>query len=235
LPGGLPNFRDLGGHTLPGGAIRPGLLMRSAALVDLSPRAERELVELDLRTAIDLREPIERELDPARLAGSEARLQTWPLIDGRLDLTTEMSLADLYASIVEHCGERIAGAVRLLADDESLPAVVFCSAGKDRTGLVSAILLSALGVDDEAVAADYERTEAAMRSELGRRVEARARAAGLGEQELAVKLGAPRELILDVLARLRRTDGGAAAYLERHGLERERLAVLRRAVLDPTA
>jgi protein-tyrosine phosphatase len=209
--------------------------MRSAALIDPGPDSQRGLRELGLRTAIDLREPVERDLDPAAVTSSGVLLRTWPLIDARIDLTAEISLPELYAAIVDRCGDRIAGAVRLLTDDGALPAVVFCSAGKDRTGIVSALFLSALGIDDDAIADDYTRTEVEMRGELRRGVEARARAAGLGEQELAVKLGAPRELILDVLARVRRSDGGAAAYLERHGLQRERLDALRRTVLDPAA
>jgi protein-tyrosine phosphatase len=226
------NFRDFGGYPAAGGAIRPGVLMRSAALVDLGVSSQQALRSLGLRTAIDLREPVERDLDPAVLGDSGAELREWPLIAGAIDLTSEISLPELYAEVIERCGDRLAGAVRLLAAPGALPAVFFCSAGKDRTGIVSALLLSSLGVDDETVAGDYALTEAMMQGELRRQVAARARAAGLGEQALAVKLGAPRELILGVLAGVRRTDGGAARYLERHGLERGELEALRLAVVD---
>src|SRR5439155_3388377 len=134
-------------------------LMRSAALKSLGAPGREALRALSLRTAIDLREPVERELDPPALADLGISVRSWPLVDGALDLHSLRGLPDFYRELLDSCGERFAGAVRLLSRPAALPAVVFCSAGKDRTGLLCALILSALGVDDEDVAADYAFTE----------------------------------------------------------------------------
>ena len=89
---------------------------------------------------VDLREPIERRLDPSGLDGLGIDLREFPLVDGRIDLRTLKGLEDLYREMLDRCGERMAGAVRLLC--EGHPAVFFCSAGKDRTGLITALILS---------------------------------------------------------------------------------------------
>jgi protein-tyrosine phosphatase len=227
------NLRDFGGHRTDTGITRHGVLMRSDALVGLGPERERELRRLGIRTAVDLREPVERELDPADLRALGIQVRTWPLVDGRIDLRTLKGLEDLYREMLDRCGDRMAESVRLLSGAGDHPSVFFCSAGKDRTGLVSALILSAVGVSDEDVVADYARTEDNMDGEFRRRVEARAIAAGLDEQALASKLGAPRELMLEILAELRARHGGVAGYLAAHGLRDDELDALRGALVAP--
>jgi protein-tyrosine phosphatase len=228
---GTFNFRDLGGYRAGTGVTRSGVLMRSDALVSLGQPGREALHALNLRTAIDLREPVERELDPPDLADLEISVRSWPLVDSGLDLHSLKDLPDFYRELLGTCGERFAGAVRLLSRPAALPAVVFCSAGKDRTGLLCALILSALGVGDDDVAAEYALTESLVRGEFRARLVARAQAVGLGEQALAVKLGAPAELMLEVLAELRSTHGGAGQYLVRHGLRPDELDSLRAALV----
>ena len=224
---GTFNLRDLGGYRVGTGLTRSGVLMRSDALAALGEPGREALRALNLRTAIDLREPVERELDPPDLADLGISVRSWPLVDGGLDLHRLKGLPDFYSELLDTCGERFAGAVGLLSRPAALPAVVFCSAGKDRTGLLCALILSALGVGDADVAADYAFTESVVRGEFRARLVARAQAVGLSEQALAVKLGAPAELMLEVLADLRSTHGGAERYLARHGLRAHELEALR--------
>jgi protein-tyrosine phosphatase len=231
---GTHNFRDLGGLPAGGATTRAGVLMRSDALIRLGGSGRAALAERGVRTVLDLREPVERALDPVDLAGSGVEYVEWPLLDGLVDLHTPKGLGPLYHDIIERCGERFAGAVGTLARPGALPALVFCSAGKDRTGLLVALWLSAAGVDDDAVVADYARTGEAMRGAFRAAVEARARAAGLSEQALAVKLGAPADLMREILATLSARHGGAARYLTDHGLPEDRLAALRAAFVEPS-
>jgi protein-tyrosine phosphatase len=207
--------------------------MRSDAPVGLDAADREALRRLDIRTAIDLREPVERDLDPAEFDGLGIEVRAWPIIDGEIDLHTLKDLPHLYREILDTRGERLAGAIRLMSSSDALPAVVFCSAGKDRTGLVSALTLSALGVDDSDVADEYALTESVMRGGFRERIEARAIAAGLSEQALAAKLGAPAGLMLELLAELRETHGGAAKYLAAHGLREDELDSLRRVLVAP--
>jgi protein-tyrosine phosphatase len=229
---GTFNFRDLGGHRTADGVVRSGVLMRSDALVALGEAGRAALTRLGVRTAIDLRENVERELDPADLAGLGIELHSRPVFDGAIDLETEKGLPELYSEILDVRGERLAGSIGLLSSAGALPAVVFCSAGKDRTGLVCGLVLSAIGVSDEDVAAEYALTGDVLKGRFQRVLEARAKAAGLSEQALAVKLGAPADLMMTVLAGLRARHGGTAAYLRDHGLGAEDLAALRGALVE---
>jgi protein-tyrosine phosphatase len=228
VPGAF-NLRDLGGIETSSGPVRPRLLLRSEALAHLAPEGRDALRRLGLRTAIDLREPIERELDRVEL---DAEVRAVPVLGGDVDTSAAADQRTLYREILERCGERIAAAARLLSEPDTTPALVFCSAGKDRTGLVCALVLSALGASDDDVAADYTLSEHAVTGAFRAELEARARRAGLSEQALAVQLGAPRELMLEVLADLRTAHGGAAAYLARHGAGPDVVEALRRALVD---
>jgi protein-tyrosine phosphatase len=230
---GTYNFRDLGGLPAGDGVTRHGVLMRSDALVRLGDEGRAALRELGVRAAIDLREPVERELDPADFNGLEIAMHQRPLFNGAIDMELPKELPGLYLDVVERCGPQIASAVALLSDDNARPAVFFCSAGKDRTGLVAALILSAVGVADADVAAEYGLTERVMQGAFRQAVEARARAAGLDEQMLAVRLGAPADLMLDTLAELRRRHGGAADYLLANGLGSADLKGLRGALVGP--
>jgi protein-tyrosine phosphatase len=212
--------------------------MRSDAPIRLGAAGPEALTALGLRTAIDLREPVERRRDPVDPQLAEhVEVVSHPLIDRRVDLRVVTGLATVYSHIVARCGDRFAAIVELLAAPGALPAVFFCSAGKDRTGLTTAIVLSALGVDEEAVAADYAATARVMHGAFRDEVEARALAVGLTEQALAVGLGAPRQAILDVLATVRAEHGDTAAYLREHGASPAALDRLRAQLVDgaPTA
>jgi protein-tyrosine phosphatase len=157
---GAHNFRDLGG--LPaqdGGITRPGRLFRSDTVQELTQDDVDVLVHrLGLRVIIDLRGGAEVELEGrGLLAGSSVRHVNLPL-----DSKDERAIPDLNAdTLVQHylgyllvSAGALAQTFRILADN-GLPAVVHCAAGKDRTGVTTALLLRAVGVPVEVVAQDY--------------------------------------------------------------------------------
>lgn len=224
---GTFNFRDLGGLAANGGVVRPRMLMRSDALVSLGVPGRAALADLGVRTAVDLREPVERRLDPPDLQDIDLAHHTRPLFGNAIDLRRRSGLAELYEQVLDACGGRVAGIVELLAADDGLPAVIFCSAGKDRTGLVCGLLLSALGVDDDAVADEYALTGLVLHGRFREVVEERARAAGFAKQSTALKLGAPATLMKRALEQIRDRHGSAAAYLQHHGLPPDALERLR--------
>lgn len=80
------------------------------------------------------------------------------MLGNGLNVDTITGIDDLYRRIVDHRGVHLTGAVRALAAPGALPAVVHCSAGRDRTGLVAALVLSVVGVPYDEIAEDYART-----------------------------------------------------------------------------
>lgn len=226
LPGTF-NARDLGGLRAGDGAVRRGLLWRSDALVALGGEGRAAVGRLGLKVALDLREPVERRLDPPDLAGTGITVLEQPILGGEIEAAAELSLEQLYVMLLETRGHAFAQAVERVAEAGEAPAIVFCSAGKDRTGLVSALVLGAIGVPDSEIVADYARSEENMRGTFRAVLEARAIAAGLSEQELAVKIGAPPAAMWRALGWLREQHGGAAAYLNEHGLGTAELTSLR--------
>ncbi len=159
------NFRDLGGwRTSEGRRVARGWLFRSDSLATLTPADERRVFDdLGVGLAVDLRSPSERE--EARFAASK-RIETLelPLLPelGDADPTlAESDLASRYLRILERSGDRLVGVLEALARSER-PAVFFCAAGKDRTGLVACMALACVGVRDEDLIADYAASHAAI-------------------------------------------------------------------------
>lgn len=155
-----PNFRPLGQELLAN-----GLLYRSGELASLDARAWDAIGRLGIRTAIDLRGPAECAAMPVRPPPS-VRLVSIPFLPGdgtRFEGTASNAdaaalIGQAYRHMVASHGAEIARVFRHLAEEASLPAVLFCTAGKDRTGLVSAFLLGALGFSRADILADYART-----------------------------------------------------------------------------
>jgi protein-tyrosine phosphatase len=144
---GLYNVRDLGGHETPRGPTRFGAVVRSESLALLSEAGRAALTEYGVRSIIDLRSPHEAGLEAHPLA-SLPSYRNVPLMD---DLAMEH-----VAGIPE-----VAQVMRRLA---ASPAVhlVHCRAGKDRTGVIIALLLDNAGADRASVVADYALSDRAV-------------------------------------------------------------------------
>ncbi len=169
-----PNFRDLAGIAGHGGrVVRAGKVLRSSLLTDLTPADLKHLVRYPVGWVCDLRSPDER----AQASG------TWPLADAAQTITAPHAgdvtgarpaawherlqdpafdeaaareyMFDAYRRMPQAFGSVLARLLELLADEGQAPVLVHCVAGKDRTGFVCAMLLSALGAPQEAIRADY--------------------------------------------------------------------------------
>jgi protein-tyrosine phosphatase len=230
---GTFNLRDVGGLSVAaGGTIRFRLLYRSDALDALSDAGITALRKLHLRTVIDLREPVERRR-PNPLVGS-AHYEQIPILRERLEYNNYEDITQLYMAIIDFAGEEIATTIARLAEPKTLPALVHCTAGKDRTGLVMGLLLAALGVPDDVVAANYALTEGNFTAEARARALKRAAEAGLPVQKLAVMVGSPPQLMLDSLEHVRTSHRTVAAYFTDHGLHASALADLQQTLIDVT-
>ena len=162
---GCLNFRDLGGYpTDDGRSVRWRQLYRSDALHHLTAAdVARMRDELRIATVVDLRSTSElRAEGRGALAAEPIGFHHLPLFDGHVSRSESWkgmeTLADRYFLLAEVAKEPIARVVTVLAGSDG-PAVYHCAAGKDRTGVVSAVLLGLLGVPDEVIVADYAATQ----------------------------------------------------------------------------
>jgi protein-tyrosine phosphatase len=161
------NFRDLGGLAAARGRVAPGRLFRTAHLSELDERAAEHLCQvLRIGAYIDFREEHETARDgaPSHLVARGVRWVRHPfdIADEPFRALRRPNAADweaLYFRAMLRLAPVLAGAIRLIAQ-ETAPVVFGCWVGKDRTGMVAALSLALLEVDDATIAADYARTTA---------------------------------------------------------------------------
>ncbi|MFD5179710.1 tyrosine-protein phosphatase [Nocardia sp. NPDC058379] len=161
------NARDLGGlRTEDGRRVRPRLVLRSDLVAELGPDDRAFLVDdCALRTVIDLRGADEIGTDGrgalADVVAGYHNAHVYGASRTRLDLT-EVAPGDTmfgrYREYLEHSAHSIVAALDLLTTPAHLPALIHCAAGKDRTGVVVAILLALLDVRADDIVADYAAT-----------------------------------------------------------------------------
>ena len=232
---GCVNFRDLGGYrNSQGQTVRWRRLFRSDALQDMTPSdAVYAVEELGIRLVVDLRNPDEAERDGrGPLPGLSAAYTHHPLLLERGfppftggDVVERLS--STYQWLVHNSGPRVAEAVNAIADANGSAVVFHCSAGKDRTGLLAAMILEVLGVDAETIRADYLLTNEAVEGIL-RRIKAMQPDASPTTQSLAAQ-----PLAFQVFQdTLHGEYVGAKAYLQRHGVSSETLERLRSNLLE---
>lgn len=220
---GTHNFRDVGGYPTTDGRItRARILFRSDALHDLDDEGRARLDELEVRTVVDLRTEHERQERPDAIGG---RTLIEHEIFGSVGAGIgPANLPEVYDLMIDHLGDRLTGAVRALAVPDALPAVVHCTAGKDRTGVVIGLVLSAIGVPDEVVAADYAATALFLTPAF---VDVLTAASAQLDDAMLLSDAA---FMHALLARVTAEHGGAAAYLRSHGLTDNELDRLRDAL-----
>ena len=164
---GAVNFRDLGGYaTLDGRRTRWRVLFRADGLGELSVTDFSILRELGIRTVVDLRSGHEVDQDRFDVEAHPVDFHHFPFIDQLPNAEQWYRRPGLlgaqYKEMLDDAAPQIIGALEVLATPDAHPAVFHCTAGKDRTGLLSALVLSLLGVPEETVVADYALSGEAM-------------------------------------------------------------------------
>jgi protein-tyrosine phosphatase len=227
LPG-TRNLRDIGGYTTAAGRrTRWRTLFRTDAL-DLIPAATQDaMLDLGLRTVIDLRWPHELRASPSAFAASSAvRYRSIPLLED--DPTPVIGLAATYRLMLDERGSQLADVARAVLEPGGLPAVIGCAAGKDRTGVAVALLLAAIGVPADEIIADYVLTGPAFSHP------------DTGDPHLVdwraepITLECPPAHMETLLSHLATHHGGARALLRTHGLTTVELDLLVERLTEPT-
>jgi protein-tyrosine phosphatase len=234
---GCLNFRDLGGYpTADGRRVRWRQVFRSDGLHALTDGdVVRLREEIRLGDVIDLRSTPELQSEGrGPLEAEPVRFHHLPLFDGAMaesrEAAARYTLADRYVLMAEFARGPIARVLDTLAHTDS-PAVFHCAAGKDRTGVVSALILGLLGVDDEVIVADYVATREALDGIVDRLM-------ALDGYRKMLDLLPPDtmhanpETMLEFLARLRESHGSFEGYARNAGLSEATVQRLRARLVE---
>lgn len=244
---GAQNFRDLGGYPAAGGReVRWGAVFRSDSLAALTAGDLETLDRLGLRLVCDFRGDAEVSEEPNPLAGRGA-VRYWrrPLGDasvqpaewrrrfesgdfGEIDAGW---LTRSYRGMIDGSAAELGAVFRRLADPEGVPALLHCTAGKDRTGVAVALLLLLLGVPREQVIEDYALTGHFTGDRI-RAAERYFRERGIDPAQVTSLMGSEPATLAAALDHLDASHGGPERWaLERAGLAEHELEALRQALL----
>jgi protein tyrosine/serine phosphatase len=241
---GTANTRDLGGLPTTGGRVRSRLVLRSDNLQDLSaPDITRLIDEVGLRTVLDLRTDSERRgTGPGPLAGQPlVRHVALSFIPDDAEIRADPGavLPDRWAdgaigAYLHYLRDRpdaFAAAVRTLASDDAGAAVLHCAAGKDRTGVLSAVILDTVGVLREALVEDFVASNERIEQIYDRLLGDHTYAADVQRIGLDAHRVDPATMhgVLDLLDE---EYGGAAGYLRSAGVGDDELAALTRRLVQ---
>lgn len=256
LPG-VFNFRDLGGlPTVGGGETRPGIFYRSAALATLTDQGESDLAASDIGVIVDFRIPGERQAQPDRLPTTRPfKVVDLPINTGNMsapagtdipqnlppEAMAEMaqkiaahlpSFDDLYRQMLDEGSRDFAQTARLVSQANPVSdsaVLIHCTAGKDRTGVATALILSAVGVEHDAVVADYASSQKYLQGPWADGMLAQMKKFGipLVPQLVNIVTTTPPEAITSALNYVSDQFGSPAGYLRHGGLTEAELSALK--------
>lgn len=226
---GCLNLRDLGGlPTDDGHTTEWGAFIRGDTLCGLSDAGRGSAVSYGIRTVVDLRsqEELTREPNPFAALPDLVSYLHHPLNDPATEarLSVTGTGAERYVTMIEAGGARLARIFAAFAGAPDGGILFHCFAGRDRTGIVAALLLRLAGVGVEAIVEDYEVTDGRLRARY--------------EQWLTKLEGTPRARFLSsleerghpirrTLAQVAERYGSVGSYLEEHGASRSDLERVR--------
>lgn len=239
---GLHNLRAVAGYLAASGArMRPGRLYRSGAWERMTDR-DRAWLRTNVETVLDLRHPDEVAWASAARLGEPPATVAYHSIF-RPEASLQAFIAELNAQHGAGIGStrylrylkvgaahRFARGIELLAEERRYPVLVNCTAGKDRTGILVAIVMDLLGVDDDAIAAEYERSNAgidgllAYLEQIGRRPQGTA-------EEIRARATVHADTMLEFLAGVRAEHGSVRELLASQGVADRTFDALRARLL----
>ena len=236
---GAFNFRDLGGYPVGGsGRVRWATVYRSDALHSLSTADLETLESLGVDRIIDLRSLTEIErTGRGGLALRQVEYLTASVIptlgSEATGAPSSDNLAERYMWYLDVGREAIAETFEILATPGTGAIVFHCAAGKDRTGVLAALLLEVLGVSGDDIVADYVLTDQALPSILDRLSQDPVHGAAVAQIPDSRRTVQP-DAMRGFLQLLDQRHGGARAWLEMAGVKPRSIDALRTRLLDPS-
>ena len=227
----LLNVRDLGGYpTTDGGRTRWRSLLRADDLSQLTPAGVDAMVEYGVETVIDLRWAEEIALNPSPIPGQVSiryehvsllaeTAEAWAAIcrDTRKELWKPL--------VLQHFRSELRAVLRLIASAAAGPVLFHCVSGKDRTGLIAAVLLAVAQVEPQSIALDYAQSTQQLRDPY------LARYRDIDPAEIIERVRCPPEGAYNMLQYLA-DHGGVRAYLKGIGLTDLEIGRLRARLRD---
>jgi protein-tyrosine phosphatase len=228
----LLNARDLGGcPTLDGGQTRWRSLLRSDDLAQLTPVGVRALAEYGVETVVDLRWSEEIALSPSPIAAQAPHIGYFHI---SLLSTTSTKWRELSKSctkeawnrvVLEQLRRELREVLQVIAAAPPGPLLFHCVAGKDRTGLIAALMLALAAVEPDSIAADYAASTPMLREAYLKRYR------DMDRQDILEHLRCPEEGMHNMLGYLDER-GGVGAYLGQIGLSELEIGRLRARLRD---
>ncbi len=243
----LLNFRDIGGiKTFENKFVRRGLIFRSANPDRISRKDIEKIQFLNIRTFIDLRSPGELRKKPVPIDHTEkftlpldfqlaTRERLRPVIY-RKDAQPQIAEIsnNLYLEILDASIPVVGRIMDLLADPEGTPVLIHCQAGKDRTGIVAAIILLSLGVDRDSIIEDFLQSNEALLPFFKRLFLVR-KILSFGffpYNNMIFAVTVRKRNIESILDRIEKYYGGIEAFLRKAGIDGPRLAEIKKRLLS---
>ena len=235
------NFRDLGGiPTAEGRRVKRDVVFRADGLNRLGGADLERVAELGLRAVVDLRTVREQEAHgsfpvhqhPVAFHHLPLLDELWDLDDPAVHRDPSAYLLDRYVEIVDNAGAMFRRLFELVADDDHLPLVFHCAAGKDRTGVAAAMLLDAVGVDTDRIAHDYGMSAPASQRfmEWAKRTDPEWWAELQGQPD--VFRDAPPSVMVAMLDQLNERYGSLEAWRREVGIDDDLVVGVRRRLLE---
>lgn len=228
----LRNARDLGGLPTAGGPTRFGRIVRSDDLNGLTGAGRRAMFDHGITTIVDLRGPVERRLSPPAL-GDHPGYRHLSIVEDEALGNSSIELgtvADSYIWMLDAMRARVGVILHAIAAAPPGGVVVHCFAGKDRTGVVSALLLSVAGVQRDAIAEDYALSHQALRPLLDEWISAESDPEV--QDQMRRRFQCNPQTMTAVLEHLDRDYGGVGGYLAAIGVHASTKQRLRERLLS---
>jgi len=237
---GAVNFRDIGGYkTKDGKKVKLGLLYRSAALNTLTDADLAKLEALHIKYDFDFRGPYEVKTAPDKIptgttrislpAGSENVGDSTYMKNMAKYMKSDSFLISFYTVLTPFKDRYTPLFDSLLSNKTASPILFHCTAGKDRTGIAAALILYALGVDENTIYEDYEATNYYRRNENAKAIAQMTKYYGLDEKTATNLMGAKKEYIQATFTTIKAQYGTMDHYLEKVlGLTKSKIATLKK-------
>ncbi len=214
LPGCL-NLRELGGYTTEEQKqTKSRTLLRSDSLHNLPQSSQQQLLDYGIRTIIDLRSPMETGSNEYPLSQrAEIEYYNLPLIEDRSQFESikDKELIEYNRFFLEQCSSAIKKILETIASSQTA-IVIHCAAGKDRTGIIIALLLAIARVPIATIARDYQLSDRYL-APLYNKMRSQAEAEGF-----AHLLNSHPQTIIDTFSLLEQNYGGIDKYLSSIGV-----------------
>lgn len=239
---GAYNVRDLGGYpTSDGRQTRWKTFVRAASLHALQPASQSELIDYGIRKVIDLRTTSEAEEAPNVFEGSsqvtyhhQNMLGDGPGPEANpIDTVGPGNyIAASYSSWLDQRKPQIGRTLATMAEPEGRPAIYHCAAGKDRTGIISALLLGIVGVPEDIIAEDYVLSARYLLDRYFAEQAPPESTPGNFTWEDYQRVACPPDAMIKVLEHVNGRYGGVEPYVRATGLNTRQIESIRAALVE---